>query len=103
MNALFIGEAYANYGSIGVVISIVYVALLFGLILWLFTRKLKKTALNVALLGVFTSELANTTQGGFFDFLYNANMIVIVIMFICITCFSRFLFKDEKYKGRTYD
>lgn len=103
MNALFIGEAYANYGSIGVVISVIYVALLFGLILWLFTTKLKKTALNVALLGIFTSELANTTQGGFFDFLYNANMIVIVIMFICITFFSRFLFKNEKYKRRTYD
>lgn len=100
MNALFIGEAYANYGAIGAVMSIVYVALLFGLILLLFTTKFKKTALNVALLGVFTSELANTTQGGFFDFLYNANMIVIIIMFIFVHYSSKYL--SEKLPDRIY-
>lgn len=100
MNSLFIGEAYANFGAIGVMISIIYVALLFGIILWLFTSKFKKSALNVALLGVLTSELANTTQGGFFDFVYNANMIVIVIMFIFVNYASKHL--GDMIPDRTY-
>ncbi len=103
MNALFIGEAYANFGAVGVVGSIVYVALLFGIILWLFTSKFKKTALNVALLGVLTSELANTTQGGFFDFVYNANMIVIVLMFIFINYGSKILgsrIREKSYRHK---
>ena len=93
MNTLFIGEAYANFGALGVVVSIVYLGILFGLILWIFTSKFKKTALNVALLGIFTSELANTTQGGFFDFLYNANMIAIVLIIIFINYGSKLLGK----------
>lgn len=104
MNALFIGEAYANYGFIGVVVSIVYIALLFGIILWLFTTKFKKTALNVALLSMLTCELANTTQGGFFDFIYNANMFVVVGMFIFINYFSKFISRKRKIEShRAYD
>lgn len=103
MNALFIGEAYANFGAIGVIASIIYLALLFGLILWLFTSKFKKTALNVAFLGILTSELANTTQGGFFDFLYNANMIVIVIMFIFIIYGSKALGRVTRKSDRLWN
>jgi len=82
MNALFIGEAYANFGAIGLLLSIVYISLLFGMIYYLFTKKFRKTALNVALFGILTSELASITQGGFFDFIYSANIIIIVLLFI---------------------
>lgn len=91
MNALFIGEAYANFGSIGVLLSIVYVAILFGIIYYLFTKKLRKTALNVALFGILTGELASITQGGFFDFIYNANIIIIVLLFIFINYLSKYI------------
>lgn len=102
MNAFFIGEAYANFGYIGVVLSIVYVALLFSIILYLFTKKFKKSALNVALLGILTSELTNITHGGFFDYIYNANLIIIILLFIIISYFSKHLCKDRKYKSKTF-
>ncbi|MFR1707586.1 MAG: O-antigen polymerase [Clostridium sp.] len=91
MNSLFIGEAYANFGTIGVILSIIYVAVLFGVIYYLFTKKFRKTALNVALFGILTSELASITQGGFFDFVYNANILVIILLFIFISYSSKWI------------
>lgn len=101
MNALFIGEAYANFGAIGLLLSIVYISLLFGMIYYLFTKKFRKTALNVALFGILTSELASITQGGFFDFIYSANIIIIVLLFIFVNYLSKFLEKkiNKGYKG----
>ena len=70
MNALFIGEAYANFGYLGMVLSIVYMGVLIGLLFWVFT-KLEKTPYNVAICAMLTGKLALATQGGFTDFIYN--------------------------------
>lgn len=91
MNAFFIGEAYANFGSIGVIFSIIYMGVLFGGIYYIFTKKLRKNALNLVLFAILTSDLVTATQGGFFDFIYSANLILIVLLFIFINYTSKFI------------
>ena len=70
MNAFYIGEAYANFGFWGMVLSMVYMGLLMGLLFYVFTR-LRKTPYNLALTAMLTSRMALATQGGFVDFIYN--------------------------------
>lgn len=79
MNTIFVGEAYANWGLVGVFISPIIVAIIIAFI-FNYSINAKKTPINIvlyiALLQIFTSCL----QGGFIDFLYNASAIVIVIV-----------------------
>lgn len=70
MNAFYIGEAYANFGFWGMVLSIVYMGLVMGVLFYAFTR-LRKTPYQLALTAMLTSRLALATQGGFVDFIYN--------------------------------
>ncbi len=92
MNAFFIGEAYANFGVIGIILSIVYVGILFGLVYYVFAKKIKKSILNVVLFAILTQNLAYSTQGGFFDFIYNSNLILIILLFIFIQYLSKFIY-----------
>ncbi len=93
MNAFFIGEAYANFGVIGVLTSIAYMGILFGLIYYIFAKKIRKSALSVALFAILTSDLAYATQGGFFDFIYSSNIILIILLFVFINYSSKYLYK----------
>ena len=77
MNSFFIGEAYANFGWVGVVISLVWVAFIIALFFTLIL-KMKKTPATVTLFAYFTVNIATTTQGGFVDFVYNIGWVVIV-------------------------
>ena len=79
MNALFIGEAYANFGYAGMVLSIVYLGVLFGLLLYLFTR-IRKNPYNLGIIALLTSRLAQATQGGFTDFIYNFQTILLLLL-----------------------
>lgn len=83
MNSLFIGEAYANFGWVGIIISVIWVALIIALFFTLALR-MKKTPATVTLFAYFTVNIATTTQGGFVDFVYNTGWIVII--FALLVC-----------------
>lgn len=53
MNALFAGEAYANWGYKGVIFAVIWVALILSLVV-LLIMKLKKTPSTLALGAVLT-------------------------------------------------
>ena len=78
MNTLYIGEAYANFGWIGLFLSIVWVAFVMA---GLFTLliKMRKTPATIALAAYLTMNIATTTQGGFFDFIYNINWAFVIV------------------------
>lgn len=80
-NTLFIGEAWANFGLIGVLISPIYVGIVIQT-LFMFFLKMPKTPL---LLGLFTYfSFKSSVTGGFNDYFYNAVYFSIAIMFIMI-------------------
>ena len=78
MNAFFIGEAYANFGFIGMVLSIIYMGILLGLLFYMFL-KIRKNPYNIAIVAMLTGKLALATQGGFTDFIYNFQTILLLL------------------------
>ncbi len=83
MNTLFIGEAYANFGWLGVILGTIYVGFLIQLIYILFLR-LPKNPLALGLFTYFTVKIPGIVTGGFIDFIYNAGFIMVVILVVCI-------------------
>lgn len=88
MNTLFVGEAYSNWGFAGVIISIVWVALIVVLLVWLILR-LKKTPGTVVLFALMTVRFGTMLEGGFCDFVYSFDLIFTLAVIICIyICFE---------------
>lgn len=83
MNTIFVGEAYANFGMIGVIIAPIYVGALVEII-YLFIIKSKKDPVNITILVYLTINFSQFTQGGFCDFIYNANIIITVFVLLLI-------------------
>ena len=81
MNALFVGEAYANWGMTGVYVSPFVVALPFSLAFALLLRGRKTPASITFYVAMFIS-FTNSLQGGFIDYIYNASIIVVGILFL---------------------
>jgi hypothetical protein len=93
-NTLFIGEAWANFGLIGVLISPIYVGIVIQM-LFMFFLKMPKTPL---LLGLFTYfSFKGSVTGGFNDYFYNAGYFAIAIIFI-FTYFSGLILKNKVRK-----
>ena len=81
MNSLFIAEAWANFGLIGVLVAPVYVGIFIQL-LFLFFLRSKKTP---ALLGIFVYlSLRLPVTGGFNDFIYAPGLVNIAFMFVSV-------------------
>ena len=81
MNSLFIAEAWANFGLIGVLLAPIYVGLFIQAIFLFFLRS-KKTPV---LLGVFAYlSLRMPVTGGFNDFIYAPSLINIAFVLISI-------------------
>lgn len=94
MNTLYIGEAYANFGFIGIIFSSIWI----GLVLAFIMKKLiysKKTALNIALYSQVSMILVSCLQGGVIDYFYN-----IAILFILFIYFSIYftLKREHEFK-----
>ena len=83
MNTLFVGEAYANGGYIGVIISIVWVAALIT-VLMLAILKMKKSPVSIAFLAVMTVKIGTTLEGGFCDFVYSFDYLFTILCFVAI-------------------
>ena len=83
MNAAFIGEAYANWGWIGVFGSIIWVGFIIAL-LFIVIMKIKKTPATLAFLAVMTQMIGSMTQGGFVEFVYSSSLLLTIIGFLII-------------------
>lgn len=81
LNSLFIAEAWANFGLLGVLIAPLHVGAVIQLLFMLFLTS-KKTPL---LLGLFTFySYKSVVTGGFNDYFYNAGSIILIIIFFCV-------------------
>ena len=81
MNSLFIAEAWANFGLLGVLIAPIYVGLFIQAVFLFFLRS-KKTPV---LLGVFAYlSLRLPVTGGFNDFIYSPGLVNIAFMFVSV-------------------
>lgn len=84
VNSLFIGEAWSNFGWVGVLISPIFVGVVIQT-LFLSLLSMKKTPLFLALLTFFSYK--SSVTGGFNDYIYNMGyfMIFIIIMIIYLS------------------
>ncbi|MEH7484847.1 oligosaccharide repeat unit polymerase, partial [Neobacillus drentensis] len=88
LNTLFIAEAYANYGYIGILAGTIYVALLVQTLYISFLR-LPKNPVFLSLFVYFSINIPRTLVGGFTDFLFNPIWILITCLFVGILLFIR--------------
>lgn len=96
LNTLFAGEAFANFGYIGLLLGTVYVGVYIQLIYIVFLR-LQKNPLFISLFIYFTVNIPRVVVGGFTDFLLNTLWIAIVIVLLSPFVFVRLL---EKVRSR---
>lgn len=78
LNTLFIAEAFANFGFLGIVLGTMYVGVFIQLIYIVFIR-LPKHPVILCLFVYFSINIPRTLVGGFADFLFNP-------VWILITC-----------------
>lgn len=98
MNTLFVGEAYANFGIIGVILGVIYVGILFQLVYLIFI-KIKKTPISIIIYIFATYTLVGISQSGFTDYIYNSGVIVNVALILCIVLFSKVLKRRKMFNN----
>lgn len=91
-NGLFLGEAFANFGMLGIFIAMIHVPIMFFLMNFVFV-KLKKTPITLALFAYFTVSFLFTLHGGYTDYIWNTMWVLVVIIGIMMTVFIKFLEK----------
>ncbi|MBR6743030.1 MAG: oligosaccharide repeat unit polymerase [Clostridia bacterium] len=99
MNSLFIGEAYANFGWLGIIFSVLWIALIISAFFFLIMR-FKKTPATITLFAYFTVNMATATQGGFCDFVYNITWTVVFLALL--VCHFLFVQKDHNKKSPAF-
>ncbi|MBG9548306.1 oligosaccharide repeat unit polymerase [Cytobacillus firmus] len=88
LNTLFIAEAYANFGYLGVIVSTIYIAALVQ-ILYIVLIRLPKNPVFLCLFIYFTINIPRTLVGGFADFLFNPIWVLMTGLFVGILIFIR--------------
>ena len=83
MNTVFVGEAYANFGYVGILLAPVIFGVIIGLFAY-FIPCLKKTPGKLLLYVQMTLIFTTIVEGGFVDILYNASTIFIIMTIILI-------------------
>jgi oligosaccharide repeat unit polymerase len=92
-NSLFIAEAWANFGLIGVVIAPFYVGAIIQLLFMLFL-KLPKSPI---VLGLFTSfSYKSAVTGGVNEYFYSAGYLVLLVAFLGVFMIGKGLRKYKK-------
>lgn len=83
LNTLFVGEAYANFGIVGVIIAPIIVGIIFsGILAWFI--KSKKDPINLIIYIEMFVIFKDVLQGGFVDFIYNAKVIASLVVLLAI-------------------
>ncbi len=91
-NGLFLGEAFANFGGLGMVIAMIHVPVVFFILNYVFT-KIKKTPIYLALFSYLTVNLVWTLHGGYSDYIYNIVWIIVIAVAIAMSLFNKTLNK----------
>ena len=86
MNTLYIGEAYANFGIVGVLIAPIIIGLIIAVISNSILRQ-KKDPINVGLYIIVTNIYTTAFTGGFVDYIYNSIGFIIIIILLIIKIF----------------
>lgn len=84
MNTFFIGEAYANWGIVGVILAPIYIAFLYSLVNSMFL-KLRKTPLSIICYLVVFISFSQSIIGGFIDYLYPLQIIIMVTLILVMS------------------
>lgn len=92
INTLFIGEAWANFGWIGLIVAPFVVGVVIQTI-YNSLLTLPKTPIFVAAMGFFTVNMVVT--GGFVDFVWNVAWMSIAIWLLLSILFRRFLLPSQ--------
>ncbi len=107
LNTIFLGEAFASYGYLGVIVAIIYIAAVIQVLYIIFLR-LPKTPVVIALFVYFTINIPRTLVGGVADFFFNPIWIIMTVvlggLFILEQYFHviwRFLLSKVRKKGVT--
>lgn len=79
LNTLYVGEAYAAFGLIGVVVLTIYIAIVVQAV-YLLMLKLPKTPVTIAVAVYFTVNFPRTIVGGMADFLFNPIWTIVIAM-----------------------
>ena len=88
LNTLFVGEAFANFGYIGVLIGTIYIGVLVQIAYIVFVR-LPKNPVFICLFVYFSVNIPRTIVGGFTDFLFNTIWLFVVVVFGGLLLFLR--------------
>ena len=94
MSTMFLGEAYANFGFLGVVISPIIVGFILSAILCLYLKS-KKTPLNIILYLESFIIFVTALNGGFVDFFYNVSFIIVLIVIFGLKILSKENLKEK--------
>ncbi|MDW2876624.1 MULTISPECIES: O-antigen polymerase [Bacillaceae] len=88
LNTLYIAEAYANFGYMGIFLGTLYVGIFVQLLYIVFIR-LPKNPVLLCLFIYFSINIPRTLVGGFTDFLFNPIWIFITFLFAGILLFIK--------------
>lgn len=92
INTLFIGEAFANFGYLGVIISIITAGIILQLMYIVFIR-LTKSPVVIAAFVYFIMNFSAIITGGIVEFVYNVGMIFVIVICFSIYIFSKLLYE----------
>jgi len=95
LSTLFIGEAWANFGWVGIIVSPIYIGMVVGTFYY-FILKSKKTPILVGFLAFFSFKVNIVSQ--FNQYIYNSPVFALVIMFILSYLFALMLKQTNKEK-----
>jgi len=101
MNTFFIAEAYANWSWMGIIFSIFIVGVVYGL-LFNFFIKTKKTPVSLGVFIYIFVEMANSVNGGFYDFIYNPSLYFAIALLILLQYFYTSSDKKGELKHEKY-
>lgn len=83
MNTLYVAEAYANFGIIGCIVAPFFVAFVITIIPT-FILKQRKDPFNISVYVIITASFVSCLTGGFIDFFYDLNLVILIIVFLTI-------------------
>jgi hypothetical protein len=93
MNSLFIAEAWANWGLLGVIVAPIYIGIVIQL-LYMFFLKSKKTPLLLGSYAYIATKLPIT--GGANDFIYSPVLVMLFLIMLTIYSITVFFRKASK-------
>jgi oligosaccharide repeat unit polymerase len=79
MNTLFVGEAFANWGWLGVALAPFWVGFVIQVI-YVFCLRTRKTPLLVGIFAFLSYQIPSMVTGGFVGFLYNPGVLALVLL-----------------------